>query len=292
MRNIPSSLKAFTLVELLVVIGIIALLVSILLPALAQARMSAVNVNCMSNMHQVYIAYTSYTIDNQGWYPLSTQDEWQNAAGYGGGGTWYNTTWGMWGDTQAAQMFLNSWDCAQIYPPLLTPYLGQTNYDSVSGAPSPNSKVGYSSVTVCAGVQSYTDPGAIAGATLMHFAYYTGLSYASIQSPPVVGKMGSLRNNDLAAVGGTPDPTAPQALHFLFACSNLFGSWPSSDFANQNHSEYWAFTNASAFGYVHGAPNPTKYLANGSGGASTCNVMQLDGSVQTVSYSKFPATLQ
>jgi len=55
--------KAFTLIELLVVISIIALLVSILLPALNQARERARRTVCASNLHQTFIALSSYEND-------------------------------------------------------------------------------------------------------------------------------------------------------------------------------------------------------------------------------------
>lgn len=69
MRKSKPSTKAFTLVELLVVIGIIALLISILLPALNRARQSAIRAQCLSNMRQVGLALHMYTVENKGWLP-------------------------------------------------------------------------------------------------------------------------------------------------------------------------------------------------------------------------------
>src|SRR4051794_29554537 len=68
-RKNKAFTKAFTLVELLVVIGIIAILIGLIVPAMGRARHSAVSLYCMSNLRQIGQAAFMYAGNSKGSFP-------------------------------------------------------------------------------------------------------------------------------------------------------------------------------------------------------------------------------
>jgi len=116
MRCISKS-KGFTLVELLVVIGIIALLISILLPALGKAREQARRVACLSNLHQLAVLANVYATNYKGHFPLGVLDLATASINeeyvtnelylYSGAPAIMNPTTGVWNGTPLAKI----WTC-------------------------------------------------------------------------------------------------------------------------------------------------------------------------------------
>src|SRR5438105_4596196 len=70
-RRKRSGPAGFTLIELMVVVAFIAILASLLLPSLAQAKEKTKSIQCLNNFHQLHIAWSLYTEDENGTLPIN-----------------------------------------------------------------------------------------------------------------------------------------------------------------------------------------------------------------------------
>ncbi len=112
------SRRAFTLIELLVVISIIALLIAILLPALSQARETAVQAQCMSQLRSMAQATHMYQADEAQYYDYGLEYDNANNGAFSGE-SYHSRTLNRYlgiAQTQTATLSWDGWHCPDIWP--------------------------------------------------------------------------------------------------------------------------------------------------------------------------------
>jgi prepilin-type processing-associated H-X9-DG protein len=279
--------SAFTLVELLVVIGIIALLISILLPALSKARRSALTVKCSSALRQIGMAYQLYASEQKGWYPVAKYTP--------GSSKPYNIDGNDFTGTLPAY-WIN----------FIAKYVDQSKigYAVVSGVDSQQARKGI--LWGCPAWQGYMNSTTVSGVYDVQTGYgMNGWPTFTPDSPPAGTAFPPPNDIAVIASGGTTAQTgkfykqsqwnnlsAERALvmdsRFWFTESNpapQLMTYPPcvvSQPVVQNTQTYTASDQTMADIYRHGSyPKSDGAVYNVSGGAVGFNILYCDGHVST-----------
>ena len=303
--------RAFTLVELLVVVGIIAILVAILLPSLSKARAQATLVQCQSNLRQIGLAVALYSGANGGVFCPTL--EWGHAPNKPANTT---TATNGWYDEEWVLILVSG---GYIPDPNISPSDDVTSAPSILVCPAVRNSLLSTNITTLTGIGSSTDgfnrresdwlsPGLIADEGYgINGCNYTGtLTNPSGGSSPVSGTSA----NDASVNSGPGGPYTgacdvldlPMGPISADAVNEPCSPLHKMTSFNQSSSVVMFYDGSGLNGMIskeyrisgarHGIflPNPpANLLRNGFNVSGITNVLFLDGHVESAPRDILPA---